>query len=519
MRLFVFAIGGTGSRVLRSLVMQLAAGVVPEDPITKKPLENFTLVPLIIDPHTENLSLQKANDLLLKYRNIHNDMYGDSTATKGFYAVKVATLKDICTSNRSDTSATYKLPEGFFFDMPEIAATEFKNFIGINDPDVNKEAKIFSKMIFSEEELNTKMSEGFYGSPNIGTVALNVFQKSDSFKALLQNFNENDRIIFIGSIFGGTGAAGLPMLASSFRNLKGDYKDFPLAQMGAVIIMPYFSIAKNEHSEIQEADFIIKTKSALKYYEKDLNPYLNDIYYIADTQKPLPFENDPGQGGQGKNLAHFVEFIGALAVLEFAQKPVDDTDETEMEDRRRIVKEINRKCWEFSLSDPSNEISFIHLSKDTNDKISLPMIKYHIFTSFIKDGHFIGSLSSTYAKDTGLSNAAISLDLDKFIEEYRNWLYEMSQHGDQAHNFIPFTRLVNPGKDYTGIINDVKMKKGVLGYATLDKADIIQGLNEKRNDYKNLKETTMMSKLLGMGNEALDKILDSKFELSSIKNK
>ncbi|MCH5233670.1 MAG: hypothetical protein J1E16_00105 [Muribaculaceae bacterium] len=519
MRLFVFAIGGTGSRVLRSLVMQLAAGVVPVDPITKKPLENFTLVPLIIDPHTDNASLQRANDLLLKYRNIHNDIYGESTATKGFYAVKVATLKDICTSNKSDTSVTYKLPEGFFFDMPEIAATEFKNFIGLNDPDVEREAKLFSKMIFSEEELNTKMSEGFYGSPNIGTVALNVFQKSDSFSALLQNFNENDRIIFIGSIFGGTGAAGLPMLASSFRNLRGDYKDFPLAQMAAIIVMPYFSIAKNEYSEIQEADFIIKTKSALKYYEKDLNPYLNDIYYLADTQKPLPFENDPGKGGQGKNAAHIVELIGAMAVLEFAQKPVDDTDVTEIENRRRIVKEINRKCWEFSLSTPSNEISFIHLSKDTNDMISVPMIKYHIFTSFIKDGHFNGSLTDAYAKETGLSNAAVSIELDKFIDEYRAWLYEMSQHGDQAHNFIPFTRIVNLSKDYSGIINDVNMKKGTLGYAKIDKDDIIQSLNGKRNDYRNQKDTSMISKLLGMGFEALDKILDSKFELSSLKNK
>ena len=44
MRLFVFAIGGTGSRVLKSLVMLAAAGVRPLDE-DGKPLENFELVP------------------------------------------------------------------------------------------------------------------------------------------------------------------------------------------------------------------------------------------------------------------------------------------------------------------------------------------------------------------------------------------------------------------------------------------------------------------------------------------
>ena len=519
MRLFVFAIGGTGSRVLRSLVMQCAAGIVPVDSSTKEPLENFTLVPIIIDPHTDNAALQKTNDLLLKYRSIHNDIYGNKGATEGFYAVRIASLKDISISDKSESTVNYKLHEGFFFDMPEIAASEFKNFIGINDPDLDKPAKLFSKMIFSEEELNTKMSEGFYGSPNIGTIALNVFQESDSFKALLQNFNENDRIIFIGSIFGGTGAAGLPMLASSFRNLKGEYKDFPVAQMGAIIIMPYFSIAKKEDSEIQEADFIIKTKSALKYYERDLNPYLNDIFYIADTQKPLPFENDPGKGGQNKNAAHFVEFIGGLAILEFAQKHVDKANETEIEDGRRIVKSDAQRCFEFSLKDPSNEISFIHLSKDTNDMISKPMIKWHIFSSFLRDGHFFGSLSHDYAKDTKLTQSALSNDLEQFIDEYRQWMSEMSSHGDQAHNFIPFERLDNPGKDFTGIVSQLPMKSGTfnkLSKTKFDKDDIITGLNNQRNSYKD-QESSMTSKLFGMGNHALDKLIDSKFELSNLK--
>jgi hypothetical protein len=66
MRLFVFAIGGTGSKVLTQFVMMLAAGVRPLD-ATGKP---FSVVPIIIDPHVDNEGLQQVDKLLTCYRNI-----------------------------------------------------------------------------------------------------------------------------------------------------------------------------------------------------------------------------------------------------------------------------------------------------------------------------------------------------------------------------------------------------------------------------------------------------------------
>ena len=60
MRLFLFLVGGTGSRVMRPLVMQLASGVLPIDEQgNKMPLE---IVPLIIDPHTANEDLKRTDN-------------------------------------------------------------------------------------------------------------------------------------------------------------------------------------------------------------------------------------------------------------------------------------------------------------------------------------------------------------------------------------------------------------------------------------------------------------------------
>ena len=66
MKLFVFAIGGTGSRVLKSMIMLCAAGVRPVD-ANGKPLQDVEIVPIIIDPHKSNADLKRTERLLSAY--------------------------------------------------------------------------------------------------------------------------------------------------------------------------------------------------------------------------------------------------------------------------------------------------------------------------------------------------------------------------------------------------------------------------------------------------------------------
>ena len=128
MRLFVFAIGGTGSKVLTQFVMMLAAGVRPLDATTGKPLENFSVVPIIIDPHVENAGLQEAQKLLTSYRNIRKRIYGDEqTARSGFFSVKVETLKDV---NKNQNS---NVEDKFYFRSDAISKSKFSDFISLKD--------------------------------------------------------------------------------------------------------------------------------------------------------------------------------------------------------------------------------------------------------------------------------------------------------------------------------------------------------------------------------------------------
>lgn len=502
MNLYVLAIGGSGSRVLKAMLMQYASGILPLDPVNGQPMTNVTVVPIIIDPHKDNDAVQKANRLMLRYRDIRESLYGDNPTLDGFFGVKLQTLKDVVANDPSNS--TYQISDSFIFEMPAmVSSNTFGKFIGIDRTEVPDDAKMLAKMLFSEEELSTEMSEGFYGSPNIGTIALNVFQESETYTALKSKFREGDRLFFIGSIFGGTGAAGLPMLVSSIRQ-DTHATAMSNAYMGALIVMPYFSIQTKEGSAIQESDFGIKTKTALKYYIDNLYPYLNCTYYVADTAKTNGFANDPGKDKQSTNKAHFVEYIGGLSMLDFLHQKSKEGDENAVIVAGRKEAAEPRKYMQFEIKEEDPlPLTFLHLGKDTNKQVFGPMSSFHFLTRFMQ-GAFEDNLSQPFAKGRGIDSKAYTDDMQRFFNEYLTWLSEMADHGEGAHNFKPFEAGVNKS-DYSGEITGVKMKKGFTGTKKFEVTDLIKGLN---NSKAHEKAEHPAGKLFMMVKDAMAKILD-----------
>lgn len=64
-KLYVFGIGGTGSRVLRSFTMMLAAGVK---------IGANEIVPIIIDPDVSNADLTRTVTLMNTYRAVRSEL-------------------------------------------------------------------------------------------------------------------------------------------------------------------------------------------------------------------------------------------------------------------------------------------------------------------------------------------------------------------------------------------------------------------------------------------------------------
>ena len=86
---------------------------------------------------------------------------GTGIKCRGFFSVKIETLKEI---NAANVSA-----DKFFFKMQRVSDNRFDKFIGLED--MSPENRLFAQLLFSKEELETRMHEGFYGSPNIGCIA------------------------------------------------------------------------------------------------------------------------------------------------------------------------------------------------------------------------------------------------------------------------------------------------------------------------------------------------------------
>src|SRR5688572_20254524 len=85
-KLFVFGIGGTGSRVIKSLTMLLASGMKPGD--------FDEVIPLLIDPHKELPEFKNCNALVALYSSIHNKVYSEKSEIKdGFFRTDLHSLK------------------------------------------------------------------------------------------------------------------------------------------------------------------------------------------------------------------------------------------------------------------------------------------------------------------------------------------------------------------------------------------------------------------------------------------
>lgn len=513
MRVFVFAIGGTGSRVLTSLVMQLAAGVRPKDS-SGKPIHDLSIVPIIIDPHEDNSGLQQLSELLSDYRKMHQRIYGDEVKDEGFFNVKIETLKDI--------SPDSGVADKFFFKMQSVTDSRFDKFIGLNDMDNfnTKANKLFAKMLFSKEELETEMKEGFYGSPNIGCIALNEFKESDDFKAFRSAYNKGDRLFFIGSIFGGTGASGLPLFISSIRDLQNinnedtGRSDCSKAPIGALIVMPYFRIAQDDNSSINQNDFIIKTRSALRYYDTSLNKYINKIYYIADPKGTADFVNDPGNiNNQQSNKYHIVEFAGALSIFDFcAEEDIDVAEDT----LGRMVAQgsSSARCKAYRLRTEDGSINFEGLADQTNQLIMFPFMKLYILRNFMTK-ELPSMLDKGFAKDQKprLDRSIYdNRDLKDFFAKYDQWLKEIKDHGTNAHNLDLFTVV---GNDYTHVFHDKPgTKKGVFSRKSVNAKDIKLALDkasQKRGDMENMEK-----RWFTIANDAIQDVLINNYDYETL---
>lgn len=433
-RLFIFAIGGTGSRVLKSLTMLLASGVKPNSE------ENYEIVPIIIDPHESNDDKKRTEAMLNNYQAIVETIGLEN----GFFGTSIKTLDKM---NREKNW----LDGSFTFNLQDVAKTKFKDYIDFRE--LGEASQGLADILFSGKSLNMnhedvnlldiEMDIGFVGNPNIGSVVLNQFKDSKEFLEIASSFNEKDRIFIISSIFGGTGAAGFPTILKNIRNIMKD-ENMPSkghlqnSKIGALTLLPYFNLEtktkKGKKSPIQKSDFIAKTKSALKYYEQNItgNNKVNCMYYLGDDYIGKAYQNDPGEGGQ-QNDAHFIELVSALSIIDFLEINDDLL-------KCKEGKAINPIYKGFNSINGGNSFEFSDLKSDTQKKIGLPLTSLLLFRKYMKE-HLTKGLKGAWATeapiigDKFLNSTFYNTHISEFMKLFDEWLIEL---GTNERSFAPF---------------------------------------------------------------------------------
>lgn len=508
-KLFVFAIGGTGSRVVKSLTMLLASGVNLG--------EVSAIIPIFIDPHKTNKDLLRTEDLLRTYQRIRGTL-GSKPLPGEFFSTEIKSLENV--TNKSNTPAetfTYKVHGG---------DKKFGQYIDYTTLDPANKA--LAALLFSESNRNTEMNIGFVGNPNIGSVVLNQFGESNELKDVAANFDPNDRIFIISSIFGGTGAAGFPVILKNIRNAltnevlkKQNPEHFRNARIGALTAMPYFTLKtevkesngpNKQVEQIESPMFVGKTKAALHYYEREVNHLVNRLYYIGDDVK-TNYEYDPGSDGQ-RNNAHFVELASALAIVHFARLP--DTDLTTADAKPEAPAYV-----QFSIREKVENVSFKHLYEPTLLLIARPLTRLALFSIYLTDclQEAAGKTNWTLSKpliDKGfVGSSFVSTHLKLFNGAFRNWIHE--QYINQR-SFRPFgmddkNQLVGH-KSLSRILADYSPKQSLLervrkkpGTITIEDIDGELNLYTKSHpQFRSAEE-----KLLQAMSHSLDILLTDKF--------
>ncbi len=298
---YYIGIGGTGARLAESLVHLCAAGLGPKD-----------LTLFLIDPDQGNGNLARTTSLMEAY----------VAARKSF---ERPAGPDVVAFHTNVT-----LPKPAVWHIFDQRGVRLAGHVGLATIRQNNPALAdFAKVLFSDDEMETDLDQGFRGHPNIGaTVLSDVPSDTDPWQTFWQDVQGAQapgevQVFLAGSIFGGTGAAGIPTLGNA-NTLKFDPRatsgTASKIRLGAGFILPYFSFAPGmppgqSQMFVTAADFPIATKAALAYYaEKGLA--FDDVYLLGDSLAQNVGEFAHGDSGQN-NRPHYIELAGALAALDF----------------------------------------------------------------------------------------------------------------------------------------------------------------------------------------------------------
>ena len=413
---YFISIGGSGAKIMESLTHLCVAGLMPNTNQDKK------LHVMSIDPDTGNGNLARSSAALHNFEKFQELKIGSNTP---LFKTKVNIIRPFPWSPvRRDSNLDYlmsyqshkKTPLGHLYEA-----------------------------LYTKKERETNLNEGFRGHPTIGAAVLAQKTASDqqARNAAPEGWDDfaekvrqdvqsggEARIFLAGSVFGGTGAAGMPTIAKLLtRTFEAADRQGKLF-IGGAFVLPYFSFPPMGDLDGQmyarSKNFLPNTKAALKYYAA-LDAAYNSMYFIGEDVA-APVKNFSVGAKSQQNDAHIVDFYGALAALDFFQSPTDkyayisraneglfkwtDFPDIQMEDGSRIsLKERFGQFTKFVLA-------YAHLVKPVLQGLSSGSLREDFYPWFVD-----------YFQGINISDDAVK-NFEEYVESFALWLQQLESGAD-----------------------------------------------------------------------------------------
>lgn len=391
-KVFVFCIGGTGIRVMKSIAMLMAGGM---------DTNGYTVVPIILDPHLDLLEKKNLHSLIDSYKDIYNKTINNGSSTlnslDGFFNSEICTINEL-NNQTNDTQQNAGSKE------------KFRSYIGLANLGADDLNNYLVETMFSTQNLDNPLSVGFKGNPNVGTVVLGeMIEGADWFRAFKKHCEKNDRVFIISSIFGGTGASGYPLLEKKIR-LAENEPAVKNALMGAVTVLPYYGLKDpaTTGSDIDSANFYTKTKAALAYYEGTVKS--DYLYYVGEKSLKQVYDNDERKQD---DKANFIELVAASALFDFLKRG----------------KPNNQQYLSRAIESDLDSLDLVSLGngyKDIVKSVADYMLLRNLVNTLPSEKYF--PLIKNRGLDGEFYNDSAFQTLKCFTEVYYKWYTELAQN-------------------------------------------------------------------------------------------
>ena len=391
-KVFVFCIGGTGIRVMKSITMLMAGGMSTN---------GYMVVPIILDPHLDLEEKKNLHSLIESYKDVYDKSVKNGSSRlnhlDGFFNSEIRKIEEL-NNQTNDTQQTAGSKE------------KFRSYIGLANLGADNLNNYLVETMFSTKNLDNPLSVGFKGNPNVGTVVLGeIIEGADWFRSFKQHCEKDDRVFIISSIFGGTGASGYPLIEKKIR-LAENEPAVKNVVMGAVTVLPYYGLKDpaTTGSDIDSANFYTKTKAALAYYDGTVKS--DYLYYVGEKSLKQVYENDEKKQD---DKANFIELVAASALFDFLKREKPD----------------NTQYLTRAIESDEESLDIVSLGKGYRDIVK-SVADYMLLQNLVN-----GLPSEKYfplSKNRGFNDAfykdSAFQALKRFTEKYYNWYSELAQN-------------------------------------------------------------------------------------------